>query len=109
MHHNRAVPASHHETRISFAQQIRVSLLRKLWLPRLLYEALPYLYLVIGMAALASAVYVPGSGWILPYAILFAVICLHASLAIIALRYNYRRNKKPWHNKPIDGQFNDLN
>jgi hypothetical protein len=109
MHPSRAVPASSHESRISFAQQIHGLLLQKLWLPRLLYEALPYLYLAIGIAALASALYVPGSGWILPYAILFAVICLHASLAIIALRYKYRRSKKPWRNAPIGNKSDDEN
>ena len=90
MHSTPAISASHHARRINPFQQLREILLQKLWLPRVIYEALPYLYLVMGLTALVSAAYLPGWNWLLPYAILFSLACLHVSLAIIALRYNAR-------------------
>lgn len=103
MQNSSAIPASH-DGRISFPRQIRNFLLQKLWLPRIIYEALPYLYLFLGIIALVSAVHIPGWAWMLPYAILFSLICLHVSLAVIALRYNYRCDKEPWRNCRLDDE-----
>ena len=82
--------------------RIRGILLRRLWLPRLFYEALPYLYLVCGLIALVSALYTPDWTWILPWAILVGLICLHAGMAIVALRYRVRRGRRVCENR--DGQ-----
>lgn len=35
---------------------------RRLWLPGVLYAALPFLYLLLGAAALASGIYMPDPG-----------------------------------------------
>ena len=43
------------------------------------------------MAALASALYTPDWTWIIPWAVLIGLICLHAGLAVVALRYRVRR------------------
>jgi hypothetical protein len=69
---------------------LRRLLFRKLWLPRSVYEALPYFYLASGLGALLSALYLPSWTWILPYLILLGAICLHAGLAILTLRWRYR-------------------
>ena len=74
---------------------LRRVLLRKLWLPRFVYEALPYLYVVLGLAALASAIYAPGMTWILPYLLLIGLGCLHGGLALVALRYRLRQRQRP--------------
>lgn len=76
------------------AQLCRI-LLRKLWLPRGVYEAIPYLYLLCGVLALASAVFSRGWTWILPYIVLLGLGCLHAGLALLTLRYRFRRRKPP--------------
>lgn len=74
--------------------RLRRILLRKLWLPRIVYEALPYFYVVLGLAALASALYAPGWAWILPYLVLLGLACLHAGLGIVTLRYRFRRRQE---------------
>ena len=75
---------------------MRRLLLRKLWLPRFLYEALPYLYISCGLAALLAAAFAPDWTWILPYAILVGLVCLHAGLAIATMRIRFRtRRRKP--------------
>ena len=94
MQSSSAIPVSADQRRNNPLRQIHGILLQKLWLPRIIYEALPYLYLLMGLSALACALYMPGWGWILPYAMLFGLVCLHISIALIALRYNFRRNAK---------------
>ena len=73
--------------------KLRRVLLRKLWLPRGLYEALPYLYTLAGVGALGAALYLPGWTWILPYLVLLGLICLHAGVALITLRLRFRRSQ----------------
>lgn len=81
-------------------------LLRKLWLPRGVYEAIPYVYLLCGFLALASAVFGTGWTWILPYVVLLGLGCLHAGLGLLTLRYRARRRRLPaarWPETPRDG------
>ena len=73
------------------ARQVRTLLLKRLWLPRILYEALPYIYMLCGIVALGSAVYSPDWTWILPWAILVGLICLHAGIALATLRFRFRQ------------------
>ena len=73
---------------------LRRLLLRKLWLPRGVYESIPYVYLTCGAAALASAVFGSGWTWILPYVVLLGLACLHAGLALLTLRYRFRRRRR---------------
>jgi len=75
-------------------------LFRKLWLPRGLYEAIPYVYLAFGAVALGSAVFGSGWTWILPYVVLLGLICLHAGLALLTLRFRFRRRKRRVANWP---------
>jgi fatty acid desaturase len=70
-------------------------LFRKLWLPRSVYEGLPYFYALSGLAALLSALYLPGWTWILPYLILLGAICLHAGLGVLTMRWRFRRSQPP--------------
>ena len=63
---------------------------RKLWLPKAIYDALPYFYLVAGIAAFFATLYISNWLWILPHYLLFSAACLH--LGILVLR---RRRRLP--------------
>ena len=62
---------------------------RKVWLPKALYDALPYFYLVSGAAAFLATVYISSWLWLLPHYLLFSAACLHLGLLIL------RRRKRP--------------
>ena len=62
---------------------------RKIWLPKVLYNVLPYFYLFAGITALLTTIYISGWVWVLPHYLLFAVACLHMGLLV------YRRRNKP--------------
>jgi hypothetical protein len=79
--------------RLGLAQRFSATLLKKLWLPRGVYEAIPYLYLLAGVLALLSAIYSETWAWILPYLVLLGLVCLHAGIAILTLRYRFRRRR----------------
>lgn len=61
--------------------------LRKVWLPKLAYDCLPYFYLTAGFAALFATLYIADWFWVLPHYALFAVACLHMSFRIFGLRH----------------------
>ncbi|MFZ1625480.1 MAG: hypothetical protein WAU48_11985 [Gammaproteobacteria bacterium] len=63
---------------------------RRLWLPGVLYAALPFLYLLLGAAALASGIYMPDPGWIIGYLLLISAVCLHAGIWFMLLRRRRR-------------------
>ncbi len=61
---------------------------RKIWLPKLLYDALPYFYLVSGIAAFLTTLYISEWFWVLPHYLLFAAACLHLGFFV------YRRRRR---------------
>ena len=63
--------------------------LRKIWLPKLLYDALPYFYLVSGVAAFLTTLYISEWFWVLPHYLLFSAACLHMGLYVF-----HRRRKR---------------
>jgi fatty acid desaturase len=63
---------------------------RKVWLPKALYDALPYFYLVSGAAAFLATVYISSWLWLLPHYLLFSAACIH--LGVLILR---RRRSRP--------------
>ena len=62
---------------------------RKIWLPKLLYDALPYFYLVSGVAAFLATLYISEWFWVLPHYVLFSAACLH--LGVFVYRRRHRR------------------
>ena len=44
---------------------------QKIWIPKLLYAALPYFYLASGIGALLATLYVDSWTWMLPHYLLF--------------------------------------
>ena len=71
--------------------RLRRLLARRIWLPRMLYEALPYIYIFSGLVALVSALYLPGRTWIVPWGIILGLASIHLGLRIAALRHRLRR------------------
>lgn len=61
-------------------------LFQTVWLPRLVYDGLPYFYLTAGFAALFATLYVSDWFWVLPHYFLFILACLHMSFRIFRLR-----------------------
>lgn len=61
---------------------------RKIWLPKLLYDALPYFYLASGFAAFFATLYITEWFWVLPHYILFSAACIHLGLLV------YRRRRR---------------
>jgi len=60
---------------------------QKIWLPKLLYDGLPYFYLTAGFAAFFATVYISDWFWVLPHYLLFSAACLHLGIAV------YRRRR----------------
>ena len=64
---------------------------RKIWLPKALYTALPYFYLITGVSALLATLYISNWYWILPHYLLFSAACLH--MGVLIFRRRHRANK----------------
>ncbi len=65
-------------------------ILRKIWLPKLIYAALPWFYVAAGMGAFLATLYINEWFWVLPHYFLFSVGCVH--LGVIVFR---RRRRRP--------------
>ena len=59
---------------------------RKIWLPKGVYDALPYFYLVSGVAAFLATVYISSWLWLLPHSLLFSAACMHLGVLILRRR-----------------------
>ncbi len=64
------------------------AVLRKIWLPKLVYDCLPYFYLLSGIAALFATLYINQWFWVVPHYLLFSAACLHFGIAV------FRRRRK---------------
>jgi hypothetical protein len=63
---------------------------KKIWLPKLIYDALPYFYLAAGFTAFLATLYISDWFWVLPHYILFSFACIHLGILI------YRRRRRPY-------------
>ena len=61
---------------------------RKIWLPKLLYELLPYFYIAAGFAAFLATLYIGEWFWVLPHYLLFSIACVHLGIFV------YRRRSR---------------
>lgn len=71
------------------AQKTSSLVSRKIWLPKLIYDALPYFYLVAGLLAFFTTLYISDWFWFLPHYLLFSAACFH--LGVLVYR---RRNRQ---------------
>lgn len=81
-----------HTTDLSETQQITHEtgsiLAKKIWLPKFIYAALPWFYLIAGSCALVATIYIGHWTWVLPHYALFSIACLHMGLLIYRRRHN---------------------
>jgi len=59
---------------------------KKLWLPKFLYDLLPYFYLTSGFAALFATLYISEWFWILPHYLLFSAACIQMGVSVFRRR-----------------------
>ena len=64
----------------------KAAVLRKIWLPKLIYDCLPYFYLLSGVAALLATLYINQWFWVVPHYLLFSAACLHFGIAVFRRR-----------------------
>ena len=62
---------------------------RKVWIPKLFYDSLPYFYLTAGFAALFATLYISDWFWVLPHYLLFSAACVHLGVLVL------RRRRRP--------------
>ncbi|MDH3338709.1 MAG: hypothetical protein OEM76_12910 [Gammaproteobacteria bacterium] len=60
---------------------------RKIWLPKALYNLLPYFYLVSGFSALLATLYISNWLWVVPRYLLFSIACLHMGALVYWRRH----------------------
>lgn len=63
---------------------------RKIWLPKLLYDALPYFYLTAGLGAFLATLYISEWFWVLPHYLLFSGACFHIGVMVYRRRNSQR-------------------
>lgn len=64
---------------------------KRIWLPKILYDCLPYFYLTAGFAAFFATLYISEWFWILPHYLLFSAACIHFGFAIHRRRRQSRK------------------
>ena len=70
-------------------------MLRRVWLPKPLYNALPMIYICLGIYATYAALFMTHWSWVVPYFLLLACGCLHAGIYTATLRIRaYRRYRR---------------
>jgi hypothetical protein len=60
--------------------------LRKVWLPKFLYDSLPYFYLLSGILALLTTLYIDEWFWVVPHYFLFSAACVHFGVLLFRRR-----------------------
>jgi hypothetical protein len=65
----------------------------KIWLPKVLYDFLPYFYLTAGFAAFFATLYISNWFWVLPHYLLFSAGCLHLGFMVYRRRRIDRKTK----------------
>lgn len=67
---------------------------RRIWLPKLLYDALPYFYLASGIVAFFATLYIADWFWVLPHYFLFSAVCIHVGVIVYRRRHRSRRTRR---------------
>jgi hypothetical protein len=71
-------------------KQLRDIAERRVWLPRAIYESLPFVYIVVGCLALLSTVYNRHWSWLVPHVFLFGCFLVHLGLMVRRRRIRAR-------------------
>lgn len=67
---------------------------RKIWLPKAIYDSLPYFYLAAGVAAFLATLYISNWLWVLPHYLLFSAACVHLGVLILRRRRRTRERRE---------------
>jgi len=67
-------------------------LTRKIWLPKLAYDALPYFYLTAAFAAFFATMYISDWFWVVPHYLLFIAAIFHLAFAVFSKRRKGRQD-----------------
>lgn len=59
---------------------------RKIWLPKIVYDALPWFYLAAGIVAFLTTLYISEWFWVLPHYLLFSAACIHLGAIVLRRR-----------------------
>jgi hypothetical protein len=59
---------------------------RKIWLPKAIYDALPWFYLASGIVAFLTTLYISEWFWVLPHYVLFSAACIHFGAVVLCRR-----------------------
>ena len=62
---------------------------RKIWLPKVIYHALPWFYVCAGIAAFLATLYINEWFWVLPHYVLFSIACVHLGVVVHRRRRRY--------------------
>lgn len=66
---------------------------RKLWIPKVFYNALPWFYCFAGLTSFLATLYIGDWFWILPHYLLFSVACCHLGVVILRRRHRSRTDQ----------------
>lgn len=66
---------------------------RKIWLPKIAYDCLPYFYLTAGFAAFFATLYISDWFWVLPHYLLFSAACFHFGVLVYHKRRKLQRRE----------------
>ena len=69
------------------ATRARRAINRKIWVPKLFYDALPWFYAAAGVAALIATLYIGDWYWIVPHSLLVSAACIHLALFVFIRRH----------------------
>jgi hypothetical protein len=67
---------------------------RRIWLPKLVYSAVPYFYVAAGLAALLATFYIAEWFWVLPHYLLFSFASMHVGVIIFRRRRERRESER---------------
>lgn len=65
-------------------------LTRKIWLPKILYDALPWFYLASGVLAFLATLHISAWYWVVPHYVIFSGACIHLGFVV-----RRRRKRRP--------------
>lgn len=63
---------------------------QRIWLPQLLYESLPIIYILMGVVALLSTVFNRHWSWVVPHLFLLGCFLVHLGVMVRRLRQRAR-------------------
>ncbi len=71
-------------------KQLRDIAERRVWLPRAIYESLPFVYILVGCSALLSTVFNRHWSWLVPHVFLLGCFLVHLGLMVRRRRMRAR-------------------